>query len=80
MDEKIRQTDGIPTSSGYVKQYIDSLQNEKTSEESLPCPIPGCQFFVSQSEWDDHIALHELQEEMVQKYIAISVHSLYHSE
>jgi len=39
--------------------------NEKTSEESLPCPIPGCQFFVSQSEWDEHIALHELQEEMV---------------
>jgi len=28
MDEKIRQTDGIPTSSGYVKQYIDSLQRD----------------------------------------------------
>lgn len=40
--------------------------NHKQQQEKIPCPIPGCQFFITLGEWDDHIKLHEMQEEEVQ--------------
>src|SRR5690349_20607051 len=59
------------TSSSDQASSSTPLRLLSSPHRLLPCPVEGCRCTIRASEWEDHVRVHEIDEDLVFVYLFI---------